>query len=635
MVSKAIGARFGFAARLALTLTVTLVVVGGVGYRLMSHQLEQRLINQYAAEQAADVKSLERQMAGASLPGEVHDRVSALIDAIALRPGVIEVLLINSQLRVVDAHHDVLVGSRDSDERIVTALKSGAAYGGPEADPSRDSRNFEFVVPAQLAGERYAFETSYDHHYFDRQLSALRNSMLLVVVLGLLGGAVVFYLLGGRSLIRSHRRALERATRDGLTDLGNQRAFQEELEQAVGLASRHAEALSLLSVDLDDFKFLNDRHGHRHGDQMLLQMADVLRAGRLGDRAFRVGGDEFALLLPRTHREGARHVARGLQRACAELGISISVGLSEMRPDQAPGTLRDESDAAVYDAKRRGGNAIVGFLEIRDRVLITTPDKIRAVRSILSSGHMPMAFQPIWNLGEGRLLGVEALARPPADHGLSGPLEAFDIAEQIRRVHELDELCVRSALTHASELPPGVLLFINISPQTLDLSLHGNEWLGQAVTAVGLRAEDVVIEVTERFGGRTSSVVKGLERLREQGFKLALDDVGTGNSGLEMLRQVHVEFVKIDRSIVTAAVSEATARGVLLALATFARQTGAVVIAEGIEDEEMLDFVRCVDAHAEHFSATIQGGQGYGLGRPTLVMPPAFSPVLAATAHVG
>jgi diguanylate cyclase (GGDEF)-like protein len=622
----------GFATRLAFTLAVTLFVVGGAGYKLMSHQLEQRLIRQYAAEQAADVESLTGQTA---LNGDARTSIAALIDLISRRPGVIEVLLIDSDQTVVDAHHDRLTGTKHSDPRIAAALERDGAYGGVEADPSRDSRNFEFVTPVRLGGKRYAFEASYDHGYFDNQLSALRNSLLLVVVLGLFGGAIVFYLLGGRSLIRTHKRALERATRDGLTDLGNQSAFQQELQEAVALASRHGDALSLVVVDLDDFKFLNDRHGHSHGDQLLVQTAGVLRARHPGRRVFRVGGDEFALVLPGVHREAARHAARRLQRGCAEFGISISVGLSELRPGQEPATLRDECDAAVSEAKRRGGKSIVGFLEIRESVSITTPEKVRAVRSILASGHLPMAFQPIWNLEEGVLLGVEALARPPAGHGLSGPAEAFDIAEQIRRVHELDELCVRSALAHASGLPPGALLFINISPQTLDLSVHGNEWLGQAVADAGLLAKDVVIEVTERFSGRTTSVVKGLERLREQGFKLALDDVGTGNSGLEMLRQVHVEFVKIDRSIVAAAVTEASARGVLMALATFARQTGAVVIAEGIEDEEMLDFVRCVDAHAEHFSATIQGAQGYGLGRPDVVMPPSFSPLLGPTAHRG
>jgi EAL domain-containing protein (putative c-di-GMP-specific phosphodiesterase class I) len=184
-------------------------------------------------------------------------------------------------------------------------------------------------------------------------------------------------------------------------------------------------------------------------------------------------------------------------------------------------------------------------------------------------------------------------------------------------------------------LPQDALLFINISPQTLDLSIHGDDWMAQAVANAGLRPEEIVIEITERFGGRMASVVKGLQRLREQGFKLALDDVGTGNSGLEMLRQVHVEFVKIDRSVVAAAVSEPTARGVILALATFANQTGAIVIAEGIEDGQMLDFVRYLQTDGEHFGATIQAGQGYGLGRPDFAMPRECSALLATTGRVG
>jgi diguanylate cyclase (GGDEF)-like protein len=625
----------GFGTRLALTLMSTLAVVGGVGYEVMSKQLEGRLIEQYAAEHAADIKSIEQGTRHTVLTGHVHTRVADLIDAIAARPGVIEVLLIDSRKRVVEAHDHGLRGSTDWDPRIAAAMRTGAVYAGPEADPTRDSENFEFVAPIELSGERHALEMSYDHRFFDSQMRALRHSMLLVMALGLFGGAAVFYLLGGRSLIRTHRRALERATRDGLTDLGNQRAFQQELQQAVGLASRHGEALSLLMVDLDDFKFLNDRHGHRHGDRLLIQLAGLLGSGRLGDRGFRVGGDEFALLLPHAHEEGARHAARRLQRACSEVGISISVGLSELRPGQDAVTLHEESDAALYEAKRRGGKMIVGFAEIRDRVSITTPDKVRAVRSILEAGEIPMAFQPIWDLEKGVLLGVEALARPPAIHDLSGPAEAFDIAQEIRRVHELDQLCVRSALSHAPELPPDAFLFINIAPQTLDLSLDRDAWLAQAVADAGLRPEEVVIEVTERFGGRTASVVKGLARLREQGFKVALDDVGTGNSGLDMLRQVPVEFVKIDRSVVAGAVSEGSARGVLLALATFARQTGAVVIAEGIEDEETLEFIRGLDTSAQDVATIIQGAQGFGLGRPELAMPPGSTPLLTATVPLG
>lgn len=143
----------------------------------------------------------------------------------------------------------------------------------------------------------------------------------------------------------------------------------------------------------------------------------------------------------------------------------------------------------------------------------------------------------------------------------------------------------------------------------------------QAVQGVGLAPEQVVIEVSERFGGRTAAVVKCLRQLRGQGFQTALDNVGTGNSGLEMLRKVDVEFVKLDPSIVIAAPTDPGARAVLLAMATFARQTGAFVIAEGVEDGETLRFLRSIDAHDLHVDTIIQGGQGGELGRPLPEMP--------------
>jgi EAL domain-containing protein (putative c-di-GMP-specific phosphodiesterase class I) len=162
-----------------------------------------------------------------------------------------------------------------------------------------------------------------------------------------------------------------------------------------------------------------------------------------------------------------------------------------------------------------------------------------------------------------------------------------------------------------------VLLFINLSPLTLDLDSEAPAWLGAAVERAGLRPQDVVIEVTERFGGRTASVIKRLKQLRQQGFQVAIDEVGTGNSGLEILRGIEAEFVKLDRSIVVTAPAEPGARAVLMAMATFARQTGAFVIAEGIEDEDTLDFLRRINDRDLSATAIIQGGQGYGLGRPS------------------
>ena len=184
-------------------------------------------------------------------------------------------------------------------------------------------------------------------------------------------------------------------------------------------------------------------------------------------------------------------------------------------------------------------------------------------------------------------------------------------------------------------------MFLNLSPLTLDVRGEDEEWLLHAVEAVGLAPSRVVIEVTERFGGRIAGVVKCLQRLREQGFKVALDDVGTGNSGLEMLRLVDAEFVKLDRGIVTAAPDDANARAVLLAIATFASHTGAFVIAEGIEDEDVLDFIREIHHAAFSHEAIIGGGQGYGLGRPaaefdlSLAPTRCVAPGVAAVAIAG
>jgi diguanylate cyclase (GGDEF)-like protein len=614
---------FLFSVRLCVAIGATFALLGITGYVMVGDQLQRRLVATYAAEHRADAQSFADAELRAGSSYAAHRRIDDLLAAIARRPGVTEAVLIGPGNVIASAGDPVAVGRHDSDSRIDAALRRGRTYVGHEADPDADARDFEFVAPVYLGDGRHAFEVTRGHELLDTQLRDVRRTAMLLVVVGLLGASLVFYLVGGRSLVRSHRIALRRASRDGLTDLPNQRAFQEDLARALQSAARHGERLSVASIDLDDFKFLNDRHGHPHGDALLRRAADILREPRAGDRAYRVGGDEFAVVLSRTDADGARVVARRLGIALRDAGIAASVGVSVLRPGHEPDALLAEADAALYEAKRHGGATIVHFDDIRDRVAVTRPDEVRALHRLLDRGDLTTAFQPIWNLASGSLLGVEALTRPAPDLGLSNPARAFDVAEQIGRVRDLDALCVQSALRSAPHLPPDALLFLNIAPRTLDLDAD-DDWLLRAVTEAGIEPGRVVVEVTERFGGRIASVLKSLRRLRAQGFQLALDDVGTGNSGLEMLREVGAEFVKLDRSIVAAAPEEANARAVLMAMATFARQTGAYVIAEGIEDNTLLDYVRTIDDTIPRDIATmVQGGQGYGLGRPSPTLPGA------------
>ena len=150
---------------------------------------------------------------------------------------------------------------------------------GVTAPPTRDHRNFEFITPVNLPSGRYAYDVTYDHRSYDAQVSQVRKILGLVGLLALIGGGAVFYLVGGRRLMRDHRMVLRRATRDGLTDLPNQRAFHDDFPQAVASAARYEDAFALALLDVDDFKRINDRHGHPHGDAILKRVADVLRAG--------------------------------------------------------------------------------------------------------------------------------------------------------------------------------------------------------------------------------------------------------------------------------------------------------------------------------------------------------------------
>jgi diguanylate cyclase (GGDEF)-like protein len=611
----------GFGPRLFLALVVALALVGALGYKLISDRMYQQQLDSYASTQQADADGFEAIARKYPRPRVAIRKIDELLDALGRRPGAIEAILIGPDNVVRGSNVEALNGKRDSDPRIDAALHSGASYAGHETDPSRPSANFEFVTPVNLPNGRYALEMSYNNESFEAQLAGVRHVLLLVMALAVIGVAGLFYLLGGRTLLRHHRLALQRATRDGLTDLPNHRAFEDELAQATAAAGRNQDPLVLALLDLDHFKLVNDRHGHPQGDDLLRRVAAVLQDGRAADRAYRIGGDEFALLMPNTDEQGAQILVRRLSRTLGEADASASIGVATMRAGHGAEELRAEADAALYEAKRRGGKGFVSFEEVRDRVSVTTTSKREAVRSLVEERRLSTVFQPIWSFGSGELLGIEALTRPDPSYGLSGPAEAFDIAEQIGCVHELDELCATWALTAAADLPDGALLFVNLAPKTLELDFDGNEWLLGGVERAGLAPDRVVVEVTERIGARTVPVIKSLDHLRELGFKLALDDVGTGNAGLEMLRKIGAEYVKLDQSIVVGAATEPNARAVLMAMATFARQTGAFVIAEGIEDEETLEFLRGVEALDARPGTIIQGGQGFKLGYPSPEMP--------------
>ncbi|MBA3235593.1 MAG: bifunctional diguanylate cyclase/phosphodiesterase [Chloroflexi bacterium] len=420
----------------------------------------------------------------------------------------------------------------------------------------------------------------------------------------------------------AYDRARSESLRDGLTGLGNHRAFQEEVERQWSGATRYGQSLALAIVDLDDFKRMNDSRGHAAGDHLLRHAATVMATYlRRSDRAFRIGGDEFAIIMPGTDADGAHVTIRRLLAACLEgdnkgeepTVASFSAGISAI-PGQARDrdSLYNQADAALFWSKHHGRTCVTIYDAERHDSPITArpPAELSAlVARIAATGGIRAVFQPIYDLATGAPRGFEGLVRPLPDSGFTDPGSMFVAAEATGRTVELDIACLNSVMETAARLRLPGSLAVNLSPRTLetdDFSIHE---LIRMIGRHGLDPRNIVVELTER------EAVEDLERLRRAveacrvaGIRVAADDVGAGNAGLRLLSQLRFDIVKIDLSLVQGGAHRDGSLEVVRTLRDLADRWGALVVAEGIETPAQLEMVRALG---------IGAGQGYLLGRPT------------------
>ena len=202
---------------------------------------------------------------------------------------------------------------------------------------------------------------------------------------------------------------------DGLTGLHNHRSFQEDLHREVSRSARSELPISVAMLDIDDFKVINDTMGHARGDVVLAQVAKLMTLLRSEDRAYRVGGDEFAIILPDTGLEAAHQAIERLRRSIdtAMDGVTISGGVSTNQSGQNATVLRDHADLALYEAKHRGKNQVALFTEELDDGNEVTATKMTALRDVLKNHAVEMWFQPIFRIETKELLAFEALLRLP------------------------------------------------------------------------------------------------------------------------------------------------------------------------------------------------------------------------------
>jgi len=539
-----------------------------------------------------------------------------------------------SDQAVIDGLYAETLPALASVQRLFLALERGEPFNEPLPDANTVERMDNRLKPNAIAREAEATAA------LSELIAAEDEALRVTVAVTGIGALLVVGLLWGLN-ISSRREANHQyelaqlrtaALTDSLTGLGNHRAFIEELRRQVARSVRHDEPLALALIDIDEFKQVNDTWGHGHGDVVLRDVAKLLNDfTREEDYAFRIGGDEFALILPHSEGDGAHNAMEKLRANCSVRfngGPTLSIGVGNARYCEGDeSVLRQQADSALYEAKLKGRNATITFVPTADSRPVFPAAKIAALRELLDAEHMEAAFQPIWGLNEQKLLAHEALARIPAGYDLPGPQLAFEIAERIGKSAELDQLCRSAILKRAADIPRGSLLFVNISPYSLTHTTFSPEALAKEFTDAGISVDRVVLEVTERSTVSVPVIAAAVAQLRAVGFKTALDDVGAGNAGLQMLRQIPVDYVKIDRTVLVGAMQNTMGRAAVMAIVAFASQAGALVVAEGVEDQSMLELVRWIaEGGDEVKDSLVYAVQGYLLGYPSPVISTGEAP---------
>jgi diguanylate cyclase (GGDEF)-like protein len=424
-----------------------------------------------------------------------------------------------------------------------------------------------------------------------------------------------------QELSELYGRARHEALIDGLTGLGNHRAFQDELVRQLDFATRHAKSVALLLVDVDDLKRVNDTHGHDRGDRLLEAVGQVI-AGvlRRSDRAFRVGGDEFAILLPQSDIETGVAVGRRILAAALNgsggghgvEGFSLSIGVSSYPlPSVESHLLYRHADVALYWCKRHGRTAVIAFDAGRhggaseDRSVAELSD---AVGTVLALRALRPVYQPIFSMETGEVVGYEGLVRPTEEAPFAEAGSLFAAAEAADRTVELDLACLEVVAAGIDLPTQDTYVSVNLSPRTLESTdFHPGE-LKAIFRRHGIPPDRLVLELTERERVEDlDQLRKNVAACRRAGMRLAADDVGAGNAGLRLLSEVQFDIVKIDLSLVQGGSLHDPSHGVLRALRELATQWKASIVAEGVETAAQLAVIR---------ELGISAGQGYLLGRP-------------------
>lgn len=407
------------------------------------------------------------------------------------------------------------------------------------------------------------------------------------------------------------KRISHQAMHDGLTNLPNRILLTDRIERACQAANRDKDQVALLFVDLDNFKKINDSLGHSAGDRLLREVASrLLSCVRESDTVARIGGDEFVMLLPGTHKDSdlishvVQRVLELVQEPCAleqsHYNVTCSIGVS-LYPDDAKDaeTLLKYADMAMYRAKQAGSSNFQFFTESLHRSVIEALEVEQELRAAISKGDLELHYQPQVCAKTGRVLGAEALARwRSSSRGLIPPGQFIPIAEKTGLIGPLGSWVIETVCQQLkswkAEGIPLVPISINISPKQFN-DPHLVENIQHLLEKYELDAKWLRVEITENcIALDKQRFSQTLRELNELGLKAAIDDFGSGYSNIQSLRTIDVATLKVDQSFVSS-LEDQKHRAIYGAIVSMAHNLNFQVIAEGVETLDQFNFLRSID----------------------------------------
>jgi len=569
--------------------------------------------------------------------GELATTFNAMAEALAEnRRQLTEQLFAQARLAaIVEASDHAILGL--SPELAVTSWNPGAErLFGYDADEAVGRSVFDLLLPPERNAETSVLHRVAAGHRVTSYETEVRTKGGRIIPLSLSAspivddrGATVGLSSIGEDI--SERKALEerlhhQAFHDPLTGLANRALLKDRLDHALNRQARSGGLLGVVLLDLDDFKAINDSLGHRAGDELLITVADRLRAcTREADTLARLGGDEFAVLLEDLESpDDASVLAQRIVASMASrftfdgqafpVSASLGVAVAEAGLATIDDVIRD-ADVAMYLTKSTAKGGFTLFeagmhLAVKERLQLKA-DLAKA----LGTDQLSLHYQPIIDLPTGEIVGVEALARwEHPDRGMVSPAEFIPVAEESGLIVPLGLWVLETACQDVQTwqrldgVSPSLRLSVNVSGRQLEHpEFVGN--VRRLIDRLDFEPRQLVLEITETvLVSKADESIEKLHQLKALGVKLAIDDFGTGYSSLSSLQCLPVDIVKIDRSFISQLDGDGEQANLARAVLGLGRTLHLETVAEGVESGEQATELRRLECNL---------AQGYYFARPT------------------